>query len=104
MSQSESQEWGRLTVRLEKSFGQAVDTHELELESRVGKINSKTSNIIKQQIQMSQSESQKSVSLTVRLVKSFGQRVDTNELEGESRVGKINSKTSNIIWSESRYK
>ena len=39
---------GRLTVRLVKSFGQAVDKHELELESRVGKINSKTSNIIKQ--------------------------------------------------------
>jgi hypothetical protein len=30
MSWSESQEWGRLTVRLVKSFGQAVDTHELE--------------------------------------------------------------------------
>jgi hypothetical protein len=26
----ESQEWGRLTVRLEKSLGQAVDTNELE--------------------------------------------------------------------------
>jgi hypothetical protein len=25
-----SQEWGRLTVRLVNSFGQAVDTHELE--------------------------------------------------------------------------
>ena len=59
MRQSESQEWGRLTVRLLKSFGQAVDTHELELESRVGKINSKASKIIKQQLQMSQSESQK---------------------------------------------
>jgi hypothetical protein len=30
MSWSESQEWGRITVRLEKSFGQGVDTHELE--------------------------------------------------------------------------
>ena len=81
MSQSESQEWGRLTVRLVKSFGQAVDTHELELESRVGKINSKTSKIIKQQIQMSQSESQKWGQLTLRLVQSFGQAVDTHELE-----------------------
>jgi hypothetical protein len=25
-----SQEWGGLTVRLEQSLGQAVDTHELE--------------------------------------------------------------------------
>ena len=81
MSQSESQKWGKLTVRQVKSFGQAVDTHELELESKVGKINSKTNKIIKQQIQMSQCESQKSGRLTVRLVKSFGQRVDTNELE-----------------------
>jgi hypothetical protein len=30
MSWSESQEQGKLTVRLVKSFGQAVDTHELE--------------------------------------------------------------------------
>ena len=30
MSKSESQERGRLTVTLVKSFGQAVDTHELE--------------------------------------------------------------------------
>jgi hypothetical protein len=30
MNQSESQEWGRLTVRLEKSLGQAVDANELE--------------------------------------------------------------------------
>ena len=30
MSWSESQEWGRLTVRLDKSFGHAVDTNELE--------------------------------------------------------------------------
>jgi hypothetical protein len=30
MSQSERQERGRLTLRLVKSFGQAVDTHELE--------------------------------------------------------------------------
>ena len=42
--------------------------------------------------------------LTVRLVKSFGQAVDTHELELESRVGKINRKTSKIIWSGSRYK
>jgi hypothetical protein len=39
MNQSESQEWGRLTVRLEKSLGQAVDANELEWDSRVGKIN-----------------------------------------------------------------
>jgi hypothetical protein len=30
MSLSESQEWGRLTVRLEKSLGQEVDANELE--------------------------------------------------------------------------
>jgi hypothetical protein len=30
MSESESQERGRLAVRLGKSFGQAVDTSELE--------------------------------------------------------------------------
>jgi hypothetical protein len=30
MSYSERQEWVRLTVRLVKSFGQAVDTHALE--------------------------------------------------------------------------
>jgi hypothetical protein len=53
---------------------------------------------------MSQSESQEWGRLTVRLVKSFGQTVNTNELEWESRVGKINSKTSKIIWSGSRYK
>jgi hypothetical protein len=41
MSKSESQEWGRLTVRLVKSLGQIVYTN----ESRVGKINSKTSRI-----------------------------------------------------------
>ena len=40
--------------------------------------------------------------LTVRLVKSFGQAVDTHELECESRVRKINSKTSEIIWSGNR--
>jgi hypothetical protein len=28
MSKSEIQEWGRLTVRLVKSLGQAVDTNE----------------------------------------------------------------------------
>jgi hypothetical protein len=42
-----SQEWGRLTVRLVKSLGQAVDTNELEWESRVGNITSKTSKVIK---------------------------------------------------------
>ena len=30
MRKSESQEWGRLTVRLEQSLGQAVDTNEEE--------------------------------------------------------------------------
>jgi hypothetical protein len=30
MSYSESQKWGRLIVRLVKSFGLAVDIHELE--------------------------------------------------------------------------
>jgi hypothetical protein len=30
MSWSESQEWGRLTVRLAKVLGQTVDTNELE--------------------------------------------------------------------------
>ena len=30
MSSSESQEWGGLTVRLEQSLGQVVDTNELE--------------------------------------------------------------------------
>jgi hypothetical protein len=30
MGLSESQEWGRLTVRLVKSLGQAVDTNEIE--------------------------------------------------------------------------
>ena len=53
---------------------------------------------------MSLSESQKSRRLTVRLVTSFGQTVDTNELEWESRVGKIKSKISKIIRSDSRYK
>jgi hypothetical protein len=47
MSKSESQKWGKLTVRLVMSLGQAVDTNELEWESRVGKINSKTSNVIR---------------------------------------------------------
>ena len=36
-----------MTLRLVKSFGKGVDTHELEIESRVGKINSKTSKIIR---------------------------------------------------------
>jgi hypothetical protein len=52
---------------------------------------------------MSYSESQEWGRLTVRLIKSLGQTVDTNELEWESRVGKINSKTRQIIWSGSRY-
>jgi hypothetical protein len=52
---------------------------------------------------MSWSESQKSGRLTVKLVQSFGLAVDTHELEWESKVGKINSKTSKIIWSDSRY-
>jgi hypothetical protein len=73
MSKSESQGCGRLTVRLVKSLGQAVDTNELEWDSRVGKINSKT-------------------------------RTDTNELEWESRVGKINDKTSKIIRPDTIYK
>ena len=30
MSSSESQEWGRLRVRLVKSLGQTIYTHELE--------------------------------------------------------------------------
>ena len=47
MSQNESQKWGILTVRLVMSLGQAVDTNELELESRVRKINSKTSKVIR---------------------------------------------------------
>ena len=47
MSKSESQEWGRLIVRLVKSLGQAVDTNELEWESSVKKINSKTSKVIR---------------------------------------------------------
>jgi hypothetical protein len=41
-----SQEWGRLTVRRVKSFGQAIYRNELECESGVGKINSKTSEIM----------------------------------------------------------
>ena len=40
---------------------------------------------------------------TVRLVKSFAQAIGRNDLECESRVWKINSKTSEIIWSGSRY-
>jgi hypothetical protein len=47
MSKSESQEWGRLIVRIVKSLGQAVDTNELEWVSRVGKINSKNSKVIR---------------------------------------------------------
>jgi hypothetical protein len=48
MSWSESQEQGKLTVRLVVFLGQAVDTNELERESRVGKINSKSSKVIRQ--------------------------------------------------------
>jgi hypothetical protein len=40
---------------------------------------------------------------TVRLVKSFAQAIGRNDLEFESRVWKINSKTSEIIWSGPRY-
>jgi hypothetical protein len=47
MSQSERQEWGRLTVRPLKLLGQAVDTNELEWVSRVGKINSKIGKIFR---------------------------------------------------------
>ena len=47
MSYSESQEWGRLTVRLIKSLSQTVDTNEFEWESRVRKNNSKTSKVIR---------------------------------------------------------
>jgi hypothetical protein len=47
MSQSESREWGKLTVRLVKSLGQAIDTNELGWESGIGNINSKISKIIR---------------------------------------------------------
>ena len=40
--------------------------------------------------------------ITIRLVKSFGQAININELECESRVGNINSKTSKIFWSGNR--
>jgi hypothetical protein len=39
----------------------------------------------------------------MRQVKSLGQAMYTNELEWESKVVKINSKTSEIIWSGNRY-
>ena len=55
-------------------------------------------------MQMSQNERQKWGRLTERLVKSLGLTLDTNELERESRVGKINIKTSEIIWSGNIYK
>jgi hypothetical protein len=42
-SLTESQDWWWLTVRLVQSLGPVVDTNELEWESRVGMINSKTS-------------------------------------------------------------
>jgi hypothetical protein len=83
----------------------------------VGKINSKTSKIIGSGINSKTSkiiswgskykwvsESEKWGKLTVRLVQSLGQAIDTNELEWESRVRKINSKTSKIIKSGNRYK
>jgi hypothetical protein len=88
MSKSESQEWGRLTVilvkslclayivRLTKSLGQAVDTNELEWDSKVGKINCNTSKIIRLG---SKSESQEWGRLIVRLAKSLGQAIYTNE-------------------------
>jgi hypothetical protein len=41
---------------------------------------------------------------TVRLVKSLSESVNTNELERESREGKINSKISKIIRWDSWYK
>ena len=53
---------------------------------------------------MSKSENQELGILTVRLVKSLGQELDTNEIVWESRVWKINSKTSKVISSGSRYK
>ena len=37
-------------------------------------------------------------------MKSFDQAIDRNELECESRVGNINSKTSKLIWSGNRLK
>jgi hypothetical protein len=43
---SESQDWGGLTVILVKSLDQAIYTNELEWESKVGKINSKTRTIM----------------------------------------------------------
>ena len=55
MSQSESQEWGRLIVRLVKSFGLAVYT----------------------KVRVSQEWGR----LKIRLVTSLGQAVDTHELE-----------------------
>jgi hypothetical protein len=42
--------------------------------------------------------------LKVRLVQSLDQATYTNELEWESKVGKINSKTRTIIRSGNRYK
>ena len=51
---------------------------------------------------MSLSESQKSRRLTVRLVKSFGQTVDTHELEWESKLGKLIVRL--VISLSSRYK
>jgi hypothetical protein len=53
---------------------------------------------------MSKSESLECGRLTVKLVKSLGQAKETNEVESESRVGKINNKTSKIIRSGNRYK
>ena len=38
--------WGRITVRLVNSFGQAININKLECESSVGKNNSKTSKLI----------------------------------------------------------
>jgi hypothetical protein len=78
MNQSESQEWGRLTVRLVKSFGQAVDTNELEWDSRWGRITVRLVISLGQAVHTHELEwASKLGKLTVRLVKSFGQAVDT---------------------------
>ena len=88
MSKSESQEWGILTVRLVKSLGQAVDTNELEWVSSVKKINSKTSKVIRSGIGYKWVRVRiKSERLTVRLIKSLCQALDTNKSEWESRLG-----------------
>jgi beta-mannanase len=115
-----------------KSFGQAVDTHELKWQSKVGKNKSKTRKIIwsgkninfelewDSSVRKNNSKTSKIIwsgnkykwvrvsqvwgRITVILVKSFGQTIDINELEWESSVWKNNSKTSKIIWSGNKYK